>query len=74
MKKTIYLGENNKKYVTFTIPIEKQLQKLIKIENRLQKMSYRLQPIDSARFIANLLSVINNTSEGMHKMKCKLWN
>ena len=31
------LGENNKKYITFTVLVEKKLQELIKIEKKLQK-------------------------------------
>ena len=39
----------------------------------LQKISYILQFIDSARFMASSLSnLVNNLSEGLHKIKCKL--
>ena len=31
-KQFTYLGENTEKYITFTVPIEKNLQKLIKME------------------------------------------
>ena len=35
-------------------------------------MSYRLQFIDSARFMASSLSnLVNNLAEGIHKVKCK---
>ena len=43
--------------------MEKQLQKNI---------SYRLQFIDTTRFMASLLSnLVNNLSEGIYKIKCK---
>ena len=36
-------------------------------------ISYILQFIDSARFMSSLLSnLVNNVSEGLHKVKCKL--
>ena len=43
------------------------------MEKKLQKnISYRLKLIDSARFIASLLSnLLNNFAEGIHKSKCK---
>ena len=35
-------------------------------------MSYILQPIDSARFMASALSIlVNNLAEGNHGNKCK---
>ena len=62
------LGENNEKYITFTIPIEKQLQELIKTENKLRKkISYTLQFINRSRFTASSLSnLVNNLSERIH--------
>ena len=43
--------------------MEKQLQKNI---------SYRLQFIDTTRFMASLLSnLVNNLSEGIYNIKCK---
>ena len=43
------------------------------MEKKLQKnMSYILQFIDSARFLASSLSnIANNLSEGIHRVKCK---
>ena len=32
------LGENTEKYITFTVPIEKKLRELIKMEKKLQKI------------------------------------
>ena len=40
-----------------------------------KKVSYRLQFIDSARFMANsLLNLVNNLFEGIHNTKCKYWH
>ena len=39
----------------------------------MEGMSYILQFIDSARFItSSLLNLVNNLSEGLHGIKCKL--
>ena len=71
-KQLTCLGEKTKKYITFTIPIEKKLQELIIMEKQLQNISHILQFLDSARFSASLLSnLVNNPSEGTHKIKCE---
>ena len=37
-----------------------------------KSISYKLQFIDSARFMASSLSnLVNNLSEGIHRIKCK---
>ena len=43
------------------------------MEEKLQKnISYILQSMDSARFMASSLSnFVNNLSEGIHEIKCK---
>ena len=66
------VGENNKKYVTFTVQIEKEVTRIDKNGKEITKMiSYRLQFIDSARFMASSLSnLVNNLPEGIHKIKC----
>ena len=44
---------------------------MIKMEKK-NYISYILQVIDSARFMASSLSdLINNLSEGIHRIKCK---
>ena len=63
----ICLGENTKKYITFTVPIKKEVTKLTKNG---QKVSYILQFTDSARCIESLLSIFYSF-EGIHKIKCK---
>ena len=42
------------------------------MEKWLQKISYILQFIDSVRFMASSISnLVNNLSEGIHRIKCK---
>ena len=56
----------------FQLQQKKKLQKLVKMEKKLQKSSYRLQVIDNARFLTSLLlSLFNNFIEGIHRIKCK---
>ena len=67
------LGEITEKYITFTVPIEKEVTKIGKNGEEITKnISYILQFIDRARFTASSLSnLANNLSEGLHKIKCK---
>ena len=67
------LGENTEKYITFTVPIEKEVTRSNKNGAEITKnISYILQFTDSARFMASSLSnLVNNLSEGIHKIKCK---
>ena len=67
------LGENTKKYITFTVPIGKGVRRIDKNGEEITKnTSHILQFIDCARFMASSLSnFVNNLSEGIHKIKCK---
>ena len=67
------LGENTEKYITFTVPIEKEVTRIDKNGEEITKnICYILQFIDSARFMASSLSnLVNNLSEGIHRIKCK---
>ena len=67
------LGENTEKYITLTIPIEKEVTKIDKNGEEIPKnISYILQLILSARFMENSLSnLVNNISEGIHRIKYK---
>ena len=59
------LGENTKKYITFSVPIKK------KIENKDLEITYKIKFIDSCRFMASSLSkLVDNLSEGIHNNKC----
>ena len=67
------LGENNEKYITFTVPIEKEVTKIDKnAEEITNNTSYILQSTDSTRFMASSLSNLNNNlSERISRIKCK---
>ena len=50
------LGENTEKYITFTVPIAKEVARIDKKGEEITKnISHTLQYIDSARVIASLL-------------------
>ena len=62
------LGENTEKYITFTVPREKEVTRIDKNGDEITKnIAYILQPIDNER-IMNYL--VNNLVEGIHKIKC----
>ena len=66
------LEENTEKYISFTVPIEKEVTRIDENGEEFTKISHTLQFIDSARFMASsLASLINNLSEGIHRIKCK---
>ena len=67
------LRENTQKFVTLTVPIEKEVTKIDKNgEEITKKIPYIIQFTDSARFMASSLSnLVNNLSEGIHRIKCK---
>ena len=59
------LGKNAEKYITFTIPIEKEVIIIDKNREEITKnIFYILQFVDSARFMVSSLSnLVNNLSE-----------
>ena len=62
------LGENTEKYITFSVPIKKEITK----KDKIIKISYKITFIDSFRFMSTSLSkLIHNLSEGLHNGKCK---
>ena len=68
------LGENTKKYITFKVPIETEVTGIDKNGEEITKNEcYILQFIDRAGFMTTTLSnLVNNLSEGFHRIKCKL--
>ena len=69
LKNFTCLGENTEKYITLTIPIKKEVTRTDKNEEVRKNISYILQFIDSARFMASSLSnLVNSLSEGIHKI------
>ena len=67
------IGENNKKYITFSVLTEKEVIRIDKKGKQITKtISYRLQFIDSAKFMSSSLSnLANNLAEGIPEIKCK---
>ena len=63
--------KKTEKYITFTVPIEKEVTRIDKNGEEIAKyISYMLQFIDSPRFVPSSLSnFVNNLSEGIHKIK-----
>ena len=59
------LGENTEKYITFSVPIKKE------IENKDLEITYKIKFIDSYRFMSSSLSkLVDNLSQGIHNNKC----
>ena len=59
------LGENTEKYITFSVPISKEL-------DNGKKIKYRLKFIDSFRFMStSLSSLFDHLSAKLHTNKCK---
>ena len=58
------LGENTEKYITFSVPIKKQL-------DNGGSVTYKIKFIDSYRFMPSPLSIlVDNLSEGLHSKHC----
>ena len=62
---------NTEKYKTFSVPIEKEVTKIDKDSNEsVATRSYKIKFINSARFMASLLSnLVDNLAERIHKCK-----
>ena len=59
------LGENTEKYITFSVPIK------TKIENKNMDITYKINFIDSFRFMATSLSkLVDNLTDNIHNDKC----
>ena len=65
-------GENTEKYITFSVPIKKEITKKDKNGNdKITKISYKIKFIDSYRFMSTSLSnLVSNLSEGLHNDRC----
>ena len=69
--------ENTEKCITFTVPVDKEVTRTNKNGNKKSRRNklYMLQFIDSPRSMASSLSnLVNNISEGSHKIECKHGN
>ena len=61
------LGENTGKYITFSVPLKKE----IKNKNKTIEITYQIKFIDSYRFMSTSLSkLVDNLSEGIHNSRC----
>ena len=61
------LGENTEKYITFSVPIKKEITK----KDKIIKISYKIKFINSYRFMSTSLSkLVDNLSEGLHNDRC----
>ena len=61
------LGENTEKYITFSVPIKKE----IKNKNKIIEITYKIKFIGSLRFMSTSLSkLVDNLSEGLHNNRC----
>ena len=61
------LGENAEKYITFSVPLKKE----IKNKNKIIEITYKIKFIDSYRFMSTSLSkLVDNLSEGLHNNRC----
>ena len=61
------LGENTEKYITFSVPLKKE----IKNKNKIIEITYKIKFIDSYRFMSTSLSkLVDNLSEGIHNNRC----
>ena len=59
------LGENTEKYITFSVPIEKE-------DNDGKPIVYKIKFIDSCRIVStSLSSLVDNLSDGLYNIKCK---
>ena len=58
------LGENTEKYITFSVPIKKEL-------DNGKTITYKIKFIYSFRFMSSSLSnIVDNLSEGLHNYEC----
>ena len=67
-----FLGENTEKYITFSVPIKKEITKKHKNSNdKIMKISYKIKFTDNFRFMSSSLSsLVDNLSEGLHSDTC----
>ena len=71
--RTIWRGirKNTWKYITFSVPIDKEVLKIDKSGKEIIKTkSYKLQFIKSTTFIASS-SLVNNLPDRIHTIECK---
>ena len=61
------LDENTEKYITFSVPIKKEIEN----KDKIIEITYKIKFIDSYRFMSTSLSkLVDNLSEGLHNNRC----
>ena len=61
------LGENTETYITFSVPLKKE----IKNKNKIIEITYKIKFIDSYRFMPTSQSkLVDSLSEGLHNNRC----
>ena len=61
------LGENTEKYITFSVPLKKEIRN----KDKIIEIKYKIKFIDSYRFMSTSLSkLVDNLSEGLHNNRC----
>ena len=61
------LGENTEKYISFSVPVKKE----IKNKNKIIEITYKIKFIDSYRFMSTSLSkLVDSLSQGLHNNRC----
>ena len=73
MKKNLFSRRKHWKILTSSVPKRKEVKRIGKDwEEIIKTISYKLQFIDGARFVARSVSnLVNNLAIGIHKTKCK---
>ena len=66
------LGENTEKYITFSVPIKKEITKVDQDGfDKIMKISCKIKSVDRFRFMSSSLSsLVDNLSDGPHSDKC----
>ena len=61
------LGENTEKYITFSVPLKKEIRN----KDKIIEITYKTNFIDSYRFMSTSLSkLVDNLSQGFHNNRC----
>ena len=68
------LGENTEKYITFSVPLKKNIENKNATNSSAKariEINYKIKFIDSCRFMTSSLSkLVDNLSEGIHNNRC----
>ena len=67
------IGDNTEKYITFSVPIKKEVNNYDDNDAKKKTITYKLKFIDSFRFMSTSLSqLVDNTSRIFNSIECKL--